>query len=104
MGRSSSSAGTILRMAARMAAFLLVWAIALISLCRSVGLTLAHQRLADSVSTLSAEYEQEMAEYAALLADTERLTYDRDTQIKLLKDRFGYAEPDESPIVILRGE
>ena len=25
-------------------------------------------------------------------------------QIELLKDRFGYAKPDESPIVILRGE
>jgi hypothetical protein len=102
MGRSSSPARTLLRVIARLAAFTLVWLLALLALWHSLGSTLDHRQLASKVDALSVEYEQEMTRYASLLADIERLTHDRDTQIKLLKDRFGYAQPDESPIIILR--
>lgn len=54
------------------------------------------------LSAARAEYKQRLEHYGQVLAEGESLRGDEQYQKDLLKKRFGYTEPDETPIVIVR--
>jgi hypothetical protein len=79
----------------------IVWGLAALTLVRSSVQALEHSRLSRETARLNQEHQQLMDEYGQLLAEGERISGDHDFQVQLLKERFGYTAPDETPIVIL---
>lgn len=92
--------GRILAVAQRALLFIAVWGLAAAMLIQAVRSCIQHQRLARQVAGLQQQYDQQMKDYAGQLAEGERLNNDKDYQIELLKKRFGYTRPNETPIVI----
>lgn len=104
MVHNERAALNIWRTVKRATVFLLIWITAGFVVKHAVCQAINHQRLSTEVRCLETDYQDEMNEYAEVLAENERITSDHDTQIAYLKDKFGYTEPDETPIIILREE
>ena len=88
----------------RIALLAVIWGLALAALCRAASEYMEHRRLARSVAEMKSQYAAELSDYAALLHEGERLETDEKYQVELLKQRFGYTRPDETPIVVLQGQ
>jgi hypothetical protein len=89
-----------LRLAARGLALLVVWGAAVYAAhCSAVHLA-EHNRVAHAVARLSDDYNRSVSDYAGLLVQGQKITSDPDYQVELLKRRFGYARPNETPIVV----
>jgi hypothetical protein len=69
---------------------------------QALGQAWEHQRLSREVRSLQQDYAENLDAYAAQLAENERIASDEERQVELLKERFGYTEPDETPIIILK--
>jgi hypothetical protein len=93
-----------LRFVGRALLVLLVWSLALVALLRSVEMVIEHQRTSARVAALRQQYEEQLRDYADLLAEGEHIVNDEEYQVKLLKERLGYAQPDETPIIVLPEE
>jgi hypothetical protein len=104
MGHATSTLERIWRATVRVSLFFLVWTVAVCAVTQAVAQGLEHRQLTMEVQQLEQEYDAQLATYADQLAENERIANDRERQIELLKDRFGYAEPNETPIVILSEE
>ena len=78
-----------------------IWSCALLAVGQVIVQALEHQRLAARVEQLKSEYDQQVNDYADTLALGDKITLDQEYRLRLLKERFGYAEPDESPMVII---
>lgn len=61
---------------------------------------LEHQRLAAEVRALDAHLDAQKTDYSGSLAERQRLQQDPDEQLRLLKERMGYARKNEIPIVV----
>ena len=61
-----------------------------------------HSERSRELASARAEYQQQLQQYGHILAEGESLRGDEQYQKDLLKKRFGYTEPDETPIVIVR--
>jgi hypothetical protein len=85
----------------RSLALLLVWGLAAFTLSIAYRSYSRNRAVAQEVSRLQSDYTSQMDAYAGVLVEGDKLENDHDYRIQLLKDRFGYAEPDETPIVIL---
>ncbi|MCH7472434.1 hypothetical protein IIA79_05725 [bacterium] len=85
----------------RAAVLSIVWGLAAVLLVRTAESLIAQRRLSQEVSALRSEYDQKLQEYSQLLAEGDRIQNDKQYRIDLLKKRFGYTEPDETPIVII---
>jgi hypothetical protein len=84
----------------RAAGVLLVWGYATLWLGKAVACALDHYQLRKEVGTLGAQYEDKLADYSGLLAEGEKIRHDRAYQVDLLKQNYGYTEPDETPIIV----
>jgi len=104
MGHKQNGASRILRIIKRAVLFIAVWTAAILVVKQAVCLASQHQKLSDEVRILEEEYRGELSDYAGVLAENERIASDHETQISYLKDKFGYTEPDETPIIIIRDE
>jgi hypothetical protein len=103
MGHAVPVAVRIWRAILRVTLFLLIWSAALAVANQAVHLALEHQQLSRDVQALEMEYETSLDSYAGQLVENERIKSDEERQVELLKKRFGYTEPDETPIIILKG-
>lgn len=86
----------------RVILFALVWGLALFTLGKAGVLWFEHRQLAAEVQRLEQRRADELKQYAELLAVGQRLANDKQYQLDLLKRRFGYTAPDETPIAVLR--
>ena len=91
----------VLRICKRGLLLLIIWGLALIAAIRAIDTYLDHRELSRRVAELEYTYTEQLEQYADVLAQSERVVNDKETQIQLLKERFGYTKPDESPIVVL---
>ena len=94
----------VMRVAQRVALLLLVWGLACAVSVRAVAQAVVHRNLVHQTAQLESQHQQLLEDYAKLLAEGERIANDHDYQIELLKRHFGYTAPDETPIVIMRGD
>jgi len=83
---------------------LAIWAIALLQLGRAVASAVDYVQLKHQVRTLDAQYQDKLQDYSSLLAEGEKIHHDRAYQVDLLKQNYGYTEPDETPIIVRVGE
>jgi hypothetical protein len=60
-----------------------------------------HRKLRAEVAQLEHEYETQLEELGQVLSEEDRLRNDTEAQEQILIDRFGYARPDETPIIIV---
>lgn len=102
MGHSGKSASGFLRLVTRVLLFAAVWTAAVLIGWHALKLSIARNQLKADVQQLQNEYNGQLETYAGLLAQIEKIETDHETQVEMLKNQFGYAEPDETPIVILR--
>jgi hypothetical protein len=93
--------GLIVTALKRAALLLAVWGLACVQVYRAAASTIEHRRLSSEVASMQADYEEQMADYSKLLAESHLIRTDKPTQINLLKKKLGYTEPDETPIIIL---
>ena len=100
-GKSPSKLARVLLVTRRAIILLAIWLVASIAAVRAMGSMLEHRRLASEVAVLENEYQCQIEEYTQLLTEGDRIENDHNYQIEILKKRFGYTEPDETPIVIL---
>jgi hypothetical protein len=84
----------------RAAVVLVIWGLALLQLGRAVASAVDYVQLKNEVSALDAQYQAKLEDYSGLLAEGERIRNDRDYQVELLKENYGYTEPDETPIIV----
>jgi hypothetical protein len=89
-----------LRLLLRALLLLAVWGAATYALCCSVHHLTEHRQLAADVTSLDADYNRRVSDYAGLLVEGHKISNDPDYQVRLLKQRFGYARPNETPIVV----
>jgi hypothetical protein len=59
-----------------------------------------HRRMTADVHRLSKDYDRSMSDYAGVLVEGQRISDDPDYQVHLLKQRFGFSRPNETPIVV----
>lgn len=104
MGQATSVVSCVWRAMVRVTTFFLVWLVAVCAVSQAIAQGLEHRRLGLEVQQLEQQYDEELSAYADQLAENERIANDPEWQIELLKNHFGYAEPDETPIVILSEE
>lgn len=102
MGHAVPVITRIWRATLRVALFFLVWSFAVIVAIQALAQVVEHRRLAGEVQLLQQDYRSQLDAYAALLAENDRIASDEELQVELLKQRFGYTEPDETPIIILK--
>lgn len=102
MGHTDKSSPSFLRMVTRLILFASVWTAAVLIGWHALELSISRNQLKAEVEEMQREYSGQLEIYAGLLAQIEKIETDHETQIELLKKQFGYAEPDETPIVILR--
>jgi cell division protein FtsB len=84
----------------RAAVVLVIWGLALLQLGRAVASAVDYVQLKNEVTALDAQYQAKLEDYSGLLAEGERIRNDRDYQVELLKENYGYTEPDETPIIV----
>lgn len=104
MGQKHRRARRAIRRVTLVGVFLAVWIIALVALQQTAVRLIAHHELASRVEMLEQRYDQELEDYALLLADIDRIANDPVTQVTLLKNEFGYTKRNETPVVILHGQ
>jgi hypothetical protein len=92
--------GRIFTGAQRALLFIAVWGLAAAMLIQAGRSCVQHQRLARQVASLQQQYNQQMKDYAGQLAEGERLNNDQNYQVELLKKKFGYTRPNETPIIV----
>ncbi|MBN2081625.1 hypothetical protein JW859_05375 [bacterium] len=102
MGHAKARISRIVRAALRVTLFFAIWTAAIAVTVSAVRQAEEHRRLAAEVDELEARYEDEFDAYAEQLAENERIATDEEKQVELLKERFGYTEPNETPIIILK--
>lgn len=102
MGHSGKSVSVVLRLVTRVLLFAGIWTAAILIGWHALKLSISRNNLKAEVQELQSEYNGQLESYAGLLAQIEKIETDHETQVELLKNQFGYAEPDETPIVILR--
>jgi hypothetical protein len=96
--------GRFFAVAQRVLLFVAVWGLAAAMVIQAGRSCVEHQRLARQVAGMQQQYDQQMQDYAGRLAEGERLNNDKDYQIELLKKKFGYTRPNETPIIVDREE
>lgn len=79
-----------------------VWLVAGYCAWMAYGAFREHEQRTAELGRMRADYESQADGYAKLLAEGEKIQGDKQYQKDLLKKRFGYTEPDETPIVIVR--
>ena len=84
----------------RAAVVLAIWVVALLQLGRAVASAVDYVHLKKEVSTLDAQYQAKLENYSGLLAEGEKIRHDKAYQVDLLKQNYGYTEPDETPIIV----
>lgn len=89
-----------LRVLWRAAALLAIWGLACYAGYCSFARLAENRRMAADVHRLSAAYDSRVSDYAGLLVEGKKISTDPDYQVNLLKQRFGYARPNETPIVV----
>ena len=92
--------GRIFTGAQRALLFIAVWGLAAAMLIQAGFSCVQHQRLSRQVASLKQQYDKQMQDYAGQLAEGERLSSDQNYQVELLKKKFGYTRPNETPIII----
>jgi hypothetical protein len=92
--------GRFLQIAQRALLLTIVWGLAAAVVVQAAISFVEHRRLANEVASLGQRYTQQLDNYAGHLAEGERLKHDTEFQVELLKNRFGYTRPNETPIVI----
>lgn len=102
MGHAVPVVARIWRAAMRVTLFFLIWTMAVVVARQALGQVWEHQRLSREVGALQQDYAEHLDAYAEQLAENERIASDEERQVELLKQRFGYTEPDETPIIILK--
>ncbi len=96
--------GRFVQIAQRALLLIVVWGLAAAVVVQAARSCITHQRLVRDVATMQADYERKLADYASQLAEGERLKNDKQYQVDLLKKRFGYTRPNETPIIIDRAD
>lgn len=96
--------GRFVQVAQRALLLIVVWSLAVALAVQAVRSCITHQRLVREVAAMQADYQHKLADYASQLAEGERLKSDKQYQVDLLKKRFGYTRPNETPIIIEREE
>ncbi|MCC7478641.1 hypothetical protein IT575_09325 [bacterium] len=86
----------------RVLSLLAVWAVAGYSAWMAYSAWQEFQQRQAELAGAQADYKQQLDDYGRLLAEGDALREDKQYQKDLLKKRFGYTEPDETPIVIVR--
>ena len=102
MGHTKSRISRIGRAVVRVTLFFAVWTVAVSVAVSAIKQADEHRRLAAEVTALEGRYEDEFDAYAEQLAENQRIAVDEEKQVELLKERFGYTEPNETPIIILK--
>jgi hypothetical protein len=88
----------------RAAVVLAVWLLALLTLGRAVASAVSYVQLKGEVKRLDAQYQARLEDYAGQLAEGEKIRHDQQYQVELLKQNYGYTEPDETPIIVRVGD
>jgi hypothetical protein len=70
------------------------------SIIRATMYSVQHSELAQQVAVLEAEHEKQKLQYTGSLVERQRLQSDPEEQVKLLKEKMGYARKNEIPIVV----
>jgi hypothetical protein len=94
--------GRFLQVAQRALLLIVVWGLAAAVVVQAALSYITHRRLVREVAGMQADYKQKVADWAAQLAEGEKLQSDKQYQVELLKKRFGYTRPNETPIIIDR--
>lgn len=92
--------GRILQIAQRALLLTVVWGLAAAVLAQAVVSYVEHRRLAREVAQLKQRYDEQFDNYAGHLVESARLENDTEYQVELLKNRFGYTRPNETPVII----
>jgi hypothetical protein len=79
-----------------------VWSLASYCAYLAFGAWQEHKLRETELRAAREDYDARLQEYSKLLAEGDALRGDKQYQKDLLKKRFGYTEPDETPIVIVR--
>jgi hypothetical protein len=93
--------GQHLRAIRRLGIFLSVWAVAILLCSKARTAYLENQAIRHEMSVSQAEYDAKLHELTQLLDNEQRLREDPESQVALLKEKLGYCEPGEIPIVIV---
>jgi hypothetical protein len=86
--------------ARRAAVVLAIWVLALLQLGRAVASAIDYVQLRGEVKQLDVKYQARLEDYSSLLAEGEKIRHDSKYQVELLKQNYGYTEPDETPIIV----
>lgn len=92
--------GRLWQIAQRALLLVLIWGVAAAVVVQAACSFITHQRLVRDATAMRADYDKKLADYAAQLAEGERLKHDKQYQVELLKQRFGYTRPNETPIIV----
>lgn len=93
--------GQHLRAIRRLGAFLSIWAIAILMCTQAWKAYTENQAIRHDMSVSQADYDTKLHELTHLLDTEQRLREDPESQVALLKQKLGYCEPGEIPIVIV---
>ena len=89
-----------LRLILRALLLLAVWAAAGYAAYCGGQRLVEHRKVSSDVTRLSSDYDTTVSNYAGLLVEGKKISSDPNYQVHLLKQRFGYARPNETPIVV----
>ncbi len=93
--------GHHLRAIRRLVILLSVWAVAAIMCSQAWAALQENREMQERLSRNQAEYDSNLSELTRLMDTRQRLETDTGTQIDLLKQKLGYCEPGEIPIIIV---
>ncbi|MCB1217496.1 hypothetical protein KDL44_08885 [bacterium] len=93
--------GHHLRALQRLSILLLVWFLAGGLCVRAYTAWQANREMRLRMDANQADYDSKLAELTKLLENKQRLDSDTETQVNLLKQKLGYCEPGEIPIIIV---
>ena len=93
--------GQHLRAIKRLGILLSIWAMAVMLGSRAYCAYSENRAIRSSMVKSQAEYDSKLRELTQLLDTQQRLRDDPDSQVALLKQKLGYCEPGEIPIVIV---
>ena len=93
--------GQHLRAIKRVAILLSVWAVAVLLCSQAWHAYSANQEIRSNMLLNQAAYDSRLHELTQLLETQQRLREDPDSQVALLKQKLGYCERGEIPIVIV---
>ncbi|MCB1219659.1 MAG: hypothetical protein H7A35_11390 [Planctomycetales bacterium] len=93
--------GQHIRAIRRLSILLLVWTAAAFMCAKAYASYQEKHEMQRQVDMNQAAYDSKLSELTRLLETQERIKSDTDTQIDLLKQKLGYCEPGEIPIIIV---